>query len=66
MQRANIGMLQCGHGTSFALETLAELSLGDLDRNDAIQASVPGLVDFAHPPEPIGARISYGPSLSPG
>jgi hypothetical protein len=48
VERANVGMIQRRHSASFALETLAELGLGNLDGHDAIQAGVTSLVDIAH------------------
>jgi hypothetical protein len=51
-------MIQCRNRASFALEPFTELCLGSFDRNDPIEASVVGLVDFAHPPAPMDARIS--------
>jgi hypothetical protein len=41
-------MIQRRDGASFALETLTELGLGNLDGHDAIKARVTSLVDIAH------------------
>src|SRR5712691_6123027 len=41
-------MIQRRHGASLALKTLTELGLGNLDRDDTIEARVAGLVHFAH------------------
>ena len=38
----------------------------DLDRDVAPQPRVAGAIDLPHPPAPMGARISYGPSRVPG
>jgi hypothetical protein len=48
------------------LEAFTELLGGNFDRNVALQAWIVGLVPSPMPPFPIGATISYGPSLSPG
>ena len=41
-------MVQRSDSASFALETLAELSGRDLDRDDTIEPCVAGLVHFTH------------------
>ena len=46
---ADVRMIQRRDGAGFALETLAELGLGNLDGDDAIKARVAGLIHFAHP-----------------
>ena len=48
VQRDKFGMIQRRHGASFALESFAELGLGNLDRDDAIQARVARLPHLAH------------------
>jgi len=47
-------MVQRRHRTSFALEPLTELCLRRLERNDAVEAGVEGLVDLAHATSPDG------------
>jgi hypothetical protein len=42
-------MIERGYRTSFTLETFTELSLRDLDGDDAIQPRVTGLVNVTHP-----------------
>jgi hypothetical protein len=55
IQRADVGMIELGDRSGFAVEALAELQVAsetlgkNLDGDDAIEASVLGLVDFAHP-----------------
>ena len=59
-------MIQCGDRASFALEAFAELLGGNFERDNTIKARVAGLVQLSIPPLPMGAIISYRPSLSPG
>src|SRR5271154_959056 len=42
-------MIERSYRTSLALETFAELGVGNFDGNDAIQARVTCFVDLAHP-----------------
>ena len=48
VERADVGMIQRRDSARFALESFAELGLGNLDRDDAIEARVAGLVHLAH------------------
>ena len=48
VERANVGMIQRRHGASFALETLAELFVRNLDCDDSIEPRVARLVHFTH------------------
>ena len=48
VERTNVGMIQRRDGVGFALETLAELGVGNFDRDVAIQARVVRLVHFSH------------------
>jgi hypothetical protein len=41
-------VVQGGDSAGFVFETFGELVLGDFDGDDAVQAGVPGAVDFAH------------------
>jgi hypothetical protein len=41
-------MIQRRDGSRFALETFAELSLGDFNCDDAVEVRVTGLVNIAH------------------
>jgi hypothetical protein len=41
-------VIHCGHGAGFALETLGELLVRDLDGYVAAEARVAGALDFAH------------------
>jgi hypothetical protein len=65
MQRANVGMIQRAHAASFALKTLTELGLGNLDGHDAIEARVTSLVDIAHSARTDWRKVFVGPSFSP-
>ena len=61
-----------GHGLGFALEprqsvsVLRELGREHLDRHMAIEASVLGLVDFAHAPGPEGGDDLVGAETGAG
>jgi|HubBroStandDraft_5_1064220.scaffolds.fasta_scaffold41380_2 hypothetical protein len=54
VKRADIGMLKCGNGFSFALHALFQFRVGgkmrrqDLDGNGALEAGVLGAIDFSH------------------
>ena len=48
VQLADVGMIQRRDGARLALEAFAEFGLGDLDRDDAIQARVVGFVHLTH------------------
>jgi len=54
VQRADVRMVQRGDRASFVLESLAKLRVGGqglgqhLDRDDALEPSVAGFVDFTH------------------
>jgi hypothetical protein len=53
---ADVGVIQRGHGSRFALEAFGESGLGDFDGDGAVQAGVGGFVDFAHAPPGRWAR----------
>ena len=53
-----LGMIQRGDSPSLALEAFAELFLGDLDRDDAIESRIAGFVNLAHAAGAMGARTS--------
>src|SRR5262245_27876859 len=48
IEGADMVMVQCGDGARFTLEPVAEPFVRFLDRNRAVEAGVPGLVDRAH------------------
>ena len=58
VQRADIGMIQRGHGAGFAFEAGAQIvPLGDVfgqhfDRDGAVEPRVARLVHFTHPASP--------------
>ena len=66
VELADVRMIQRRHGARFALEAFGELLLGDLDGDDAVEPRVARLPHLAHAARADGARISYGPSRSPG
>src|SRR5689334_9745417 len=45
---ADVGMVQRGHRTHFAIKTLVELDGGDFDRDIAAHPWIAGAVDLAH------------------
>ena len=55
VNRANVGMIQGGRGLRLALKTTERLGIArhlirkELQSNEAVQASVLGLVDHTHP-----------------
>src|SRR4051812_6219404 len=61
VQGADMRMIESGDRTSFALETIGESLLTDLDRNDTMETRVMGLVDFAHSACPDRACDSVRP-----
>jgi len=58
VELANVRVIQRGDSARFPLEALAELSLRNLQRNDAVQPRVAGTTQMSIPPSPIEARIS--------
>ena len=70
-ERADVRVRELRDRLRFSLQPLARLGRRgqprrqDLDRDLAAEPRVFGAVDLAHPAAPIGARISYGPSLVP-
>ena len=48
MERANVGMVQGGHGASFAFEALTEFGLRGFLGNDAVEPRIARFVDVAH------------------
>ena len=59
VERADVRMIERGHGTGFALEPFAELLGGELDGDLPTQAGVAGPIDFAHARQrQAGPRIS--------
>ena len=71
VERADVGVGQTGNGLGLPLEALPENGVGgklggeDLQGDGAVQAGVLRPVDFAHPPAPMGPRISNAPSRRP-
>ena len=49
-----------------SVDVLRKPGRKDLDGYVAIEASVPGIIDFAHPAGPKGSWISYRPRRMPG
>ena len=41
-------VVQSGCGAGLVREAVAELGMGNLERNDPVQSRVPGLEDLAH------------------
>ena len=58
VESADVGMVQCRHGTSFPVETFGELLFGNLDSDGAVQSLVTGFKTSPIPPAPRGATIS--------
>ena len=58
VESADVGMVQCRHGTSFPVETFGELLFGNLDSDGAVQSRVTGFKTSPIPPAPRGATIS--------
>jgi hypothetical protein len=48
VERADVGMVERGHGHRFLSEAAAESPFGDLDGDVAVEARVARLVDLAH------------------
>ncbi len=48
VERADIGVIQCGDGAGFPFEALAELRGRNLDGDIAPQPGITGLPHFAH------------------
>ncbi len=48
VQGRDVRVVQRGCGASFTREAIAELSMGNLQGDDAVQAAVAGLEDLAH------------------
>ena len=71
MQHANVWMIQVRDGFRFALEPLLanritrKLLRKNLDRNGAIQTSIAGAVDFAHPASAEGGTDFIGSEECP-
>src|SRR5215469_6381542 len=53
-------MIQRRDGARLALEALGEFALGDLQRDDAVQARIAGLVNLAHPARADGREDLVG------
>ena len=73
IENTDVRVLQVGDGFGFALEPLPhvrpvrQMRQQNLEGHDAVQARVPGLIDFPPiPPAPISKRISCGPRCVPG
>ena len=49
IERADVGMIQRGHGAGFLFKARAELFRGSLDGNDAVQTRVASAINLAHP-----------------
>ncbi len=55
IQRADVGMIERRNGACFELEALAQFRIGrqltrqHFDRDQAIEAGIPGAIDFTHP-----------------
>ena len=68
-ERADVGMVQAGHGPRFALEALAQVGVGremlgqDLEGDGAVEPRVLRAVDLAHPARPEGGQDLVGPEL---
>ena len=52
VHRADVGMIQRGDGTHFAVESLAEALRGHFDRDVTTQPGIERLVDLAHAARP--------------
>ena len=50
VERADVGVIQAGDGSGFALEALVDQALAYLDGDGTVEARVAGFVDFAHSP----------------
>ncbi len=57
---ADVGMVQGRHRSGFLLETLGELFFRNLDRDDAIEARVAGLIHLAHSARADGSQDFVG------
>ncbi len=48
VELADVGVVEGGDDSRFALEAFGEVFFGDFDGYDAVEARVAGFVDFAH------------------
>jgi hypothetical protein len=67
VKRADVGMIQAGDGFGLALESLAqfraagEMSRQNFNRNDAIEAGIPGAIHLAHSARTDSGEYFVGP-----
>jgi len=54
----NVGMIERSDGFGFSFEWFTELTLGNLDRDHAIEPRVTSLVDLAHAARANGREVS--------
>ena len=58
-------MIECGDGFGFTRDAFAELLARNFDRDVPIKRASRARYTCPIPPAPMGARMSYGLSLSP-
>lgn len=66
VERADVGVIEGGDGSGFAFEALAEIGLGELDGDFAVEACVAGFVDNAHAAFADGGEDLVGADLVSG